>query len=226
MPAPSDYSDTNARSSSRTSQVSANSASTSGSILLATARVIIEDGKGHNVFVRALIDPGSQRCFITESVIAELSPNRRPASCSIIGVGGAVTSRVKKEVDISIGSIGGRISLKVSALVLGSLTKQLPAERVNRHDWPHIEGLKLVDPQFSQPGKIDCIIGADLYPLIIANGVVNGPACTPVAQDTIFGWILTGETSGKAPSPQSEIRAHLADVEPTLSEQLSKFWEI
>jgi len=52
--------------------------------------------------------------------------------------------------------------------------------------------LPLADDRFHRPPTISLILGADVYPKVIQPGfhmVDEGP---PVAQKTVFGWILSG----------------------------------
>ncbi|XP_014213948.1 uncharacterized protein LOC106643360 [Copidosoma floridanum] len=58
------------------------------------------------------------------------------------------------------------------------------------------------------------------------NGLIKGPRGTPLAQNTIFGWILTGESSGPLSVSKETVRVLNVSVEHSLSSLLSKFWEI
>jgi len=73
----------------------------------------------------------------------------------------------------------------MSAHVLPSLTTLLPSLDISAESWSHLKGLQLADPQFSVPGNIDIIIGADLYGQILNEGLIKGPDGTPIAQYTI-----------------------------------------
>ena len=46
---------------------------------------------------------------------------------------------------------------------------------------------------------IDVLLGVDVYHDILKPGLILGPKGTPAAQDTIFGWVLFGGTSGQQP---------------------------
>lgn len=44
------------------------------------------------------------------------------------------------------------------------------------------------------PTSIDLILGADVYSDLILTGLITGP---PIAQSTIFGWMLSGPKPDK-----------------------------
>ena len=60
--------------------------------------------------------------------------------------------------------------------------------------WKHLTNLVLADPNFGQPGKIDLLLGADLFADVLRQGRRSGPAVSPVAFETEFGWVLCGRT--------------------------------
>ena len=41
------------------------------------------------------------------------------------------------------------------------------------------------------PCEIDILLGADIFPEILLDGLVKGPSGTLIAQHTIFGWIIS-----------------------------------
>ncbi|KAL7293137.1 hypothetical protein TKK_0013290 [Trichogramma kaykai] len=64
------------------------------------------------------------------------------------------------------------------------LKQYLPQNKLSLEVWPHVRSLRLADPKFVRPAKVDCILGADAYSSIISNGLVKGPVGISVAQDT------------------------------------------
>ena len=75
------------------------------------------------------------------------------------------------------------------------VTCDLPLQPVhNSSKWNHISDLSLADPDFGTPGRIDLLLGADIYADILLHGWQCGPPGTPTALETRFGWVLTGKT--------------------------------
>ena len=56
---------------------------------------------------------------------------------------------------------------------------------------PHLQGLQLAG-DLTNSGPIHLLIGADLYGSILFDGLKKGFTGDPVAQNTIFGWVVSG----------------------------------
>ncbi|XP_070158070.1 uncharacterized protein [Polyergus mexicanus] len=74
---------------------------------------------------------------------------------------------------------------------------------------------------FLTPGPIDLILGADSYGLFIHPDIIKGWEEEPIAQHTIFGWIVLGPTS--TPSATAHSSHHVA-MDHELHDLLTKFW--
>jgi len=71
---------------------------------------------------------------------------------------------------------------------------------------------------------IDIILGADVYPQIIDDGIVKGDAQSPIAQRTKLGWIISGPTNGDISviNPQG----YYISVDKDLHDLLQRFWKL
>ncbi|XP_055904629.1 uncharacterized protein LOC129940343 [Eupeodes corollae] len=112
-------------------------------------------------------------------------------------------------------------SIQVNAFVLTKITVDLPTHRIGIDRWRHLQGLSLADPNFGSPGEIDLLIGADVWGLIIKDGLINGEANQPHAQNTHLGWVVSG--------PVDLIHCNLAQSmhvrgNENLEEALTRFW--
>lgn len=56
--------------------------------------------------------------------------------------------------------------------------------------------LLLADPDFYISDEVHIVLAADIYPKIIADGLLNHDSGEVVAQGSIFGWTLTGCIKG------------------------------
>ena len=82
----------------------------------------------------------------------------------------------------------------VDAYVLKKITKDLPLEPIPAAiKWEHLSDLKLADPDFRTPARIDLLLGAEVFTSILRDGRRTGPGGTPSALNTCFGWVLFGK---------------------------------
>ncbi|XP_036340038.1 uncharacterized protein LOC118749350 [Rhagoletis pomonella] len=82
--------------------------------------------------------------------------------------------------------------------------------------------LVLADKRFYVNEQVDLILGGDIYPQIILSGLKKNVLSTLLAQETVFGWILTGRTD--AQNPTNNIVSYFSEV--ALDKQLTAFWEV
>ena len=91
-------------------------------------------------------------------------------------------------------------------------------------DWNHLHNLSLADPDFGNPGRIDLLLGVDVYTDALLNGRQSGPPGTPTAFQTRFGWVLAGRTNSATNAPHSVTSNHVAVS--SNEDILRKFWEV
>lgn len=74
------------------------------------------------------------------------------------------------------------------------LTLQTPAQSLPELFKKNFRDLFLADSKFYESAGIDIVIGVDLYPKVICEGVISKTGL-PTAQSTIFGWTIYGSCS-------------------------------
>ncbi|XP_037823625.1 uncharacterized protein LOC119611991 [Lucilia sericata] len=197
--------------------------SVSKKVMLATAWVNIING-GIFYKARALIDPCSDESFISEKLQKLLKLPTNPVSAEITGLGGDIISRSSKIASFVITSVyDPQLSVNVQALVVSRVTGNVPTHSFNPVDYENLPKLNYADPKFFKCDQIDLLLGGDLYPLILRGGVKHGIFESLVAQETIFGWIITGPTPNNV-SPRILRVSHMIKV--TINDHLTKFWEL
>lgn len=194
--------------------------------LLATALVSVRNLSGQVTILRALIDPGSQASFISERAVQSLRLKRTAINGKVTGVGSSTTT-VSHVVQLEVLSrYDSEFSLPVRAYVLAShVTTKLPCKSIKpREQWSYLNGLNLADPQYFIAGKVDMLLGVEVYTEIIKNNLIKGPPGSPSAQETSLGWILFGNV-GESTSKDTILVMH-HKIEVDVDNMLRNLWHI
>jgi len=154
------YQESNASASSHVAQ---HPSLEQGTVLLATARVCVEDRFGDLHLVRALIDQGSEASMISEALVQRLRLPRGPAAIAVFGVGGKKSSVAKGSVSLRVWPRANGPAMTVSALILPRLTTYAGVPTLQRSSWNHLRGLELADPEFEAGDSVDILLGAEVY---------------------------------------------------------------
>ncbi|XP_029156186.1 uncharacterized protein LOC114928985 [Nylanderia fulva] len=195
-------------------------------VLLATARVTVSAPSGRTLTVRALLDQGSEITFITERLAQTLRMRRIRQPLSISAVGGMNAGTCQFAAKIRIAPINQAAPVfTTTASILRSLTKYSPYKANSSYDWSYISDLNLADPNPTSADPIEILIRADLYGELLLSGVRKGAPGQPIAQQTIFGWVLSGPISELSTQSRAITVQHCANSE-ALDQELRRFWEI
>ena len=180
--------------------------------------------------VRLVLDCGSQRYYVTERVIKQLS----------------VTPRVRKPLTImtfgshkkSPQSFGlARLNLvfrngettPIDLYTIPHVCEPVTCQPVSicKENFGHLATLDLAVPSDgSSPLDIDILIGSDFYWEFVSGDTRRGPT-GPIAIDTKFGWVLSGPATSSTDSV-TLITHSLCCVQNTtsLEDRLNSFWEL
>ncbi|KAF0759970.1 DUF1758 domain-containing protein [Aphis craccivora] len=83
-------------------------------------------------------------------------------------------------------------SYTLNAIVTPRVTVDLPIKKCSVSTWTHFKDVSLADPNFHIPGRIDLLLGAEVFMDSIQNGKISGPANTPTFQNSKFGRTVHG----------------------------------
>jgi len=202
-------------------------------VLLATARVCVRSPSGRSRVVRALLDQGSEVTLVSEklSQILKLKRVRTPISICAVGCVDAGTCKYAAQIEISPINKSEPV-LTTIASIMRSLTGYSPPRSVSYNQWDYLADLALADPTLTRAEPIEIIIGSDLYGEIIRDGIRRGAVGQPIAQNTIFGWILSGPTALPHSAQPSTVRycSHATSSSQaemrSLDNALRRFWEL
>lgn len=197
------------------------------STLMMTCRIIVSGPNGATLEARALLDSASSASFVSERLAQTLHLRRANHSATISGIAGlSHKSPIQTITSFAISAVKSPNSkIEVTALIVPRLTTDLPHHPISYSlAWNHLSDVDLADPHFGQPGKIDVLLGVDIFAQVLRDGRRTGPSGSPVAFETEFGWVLAGEVDSSA-VPHSHITSHHVMVEGG-DDILRKFWEV
>ncbi|XP_046811894.1 uncharacterized protein LOC111689220, partial [Lucilia cuprina] len=198
-------------------------ATNSTGVLLGTAWVNICH-LGTKYQARALIDSGSEGTFISERLFNLLKLPSQSTSAQISGLNQSISATVQHQCSFVLGSnLDDNVSLPVTALVVPQLSSNLPSQSVPKSKLSNLPNIPLADPKFYATSKIDVLIGGDIFPSVVRSGVKHNVCESLLAQETIFGWILTGPISQNS-SPSRTIVSNFCEI--SLDREISRFWEV
>lgn len=163
-------------------------------VLLATAVIWVQDINGDNVECRAILDSGSQLNFITEACQQKLGFPTTRRSQGICGIGDSKL-KADRRMNICIQSKSNGFSSNMEVYVLKHIASDQPNRILSTQDWPIPKNIGLADPAFNKPGRIDMLIGAELYCNLMSIGQIKMGEELPTLQNTVFGWIVIGRVS-------------------------------
>lgn len=192
-------------------------------VLLGTAQALIKDTLGAFHQIRLVVDPGSQVSCITSSCAQQLGLPRSKTNVQLTGLGNINVPPSKGTVKCTlVSNINNNHKISSEAIVLTHISSKLPSVPISKSVQERFDNLKLADPAFSSPSKIDFLLGADLYPQILTRetSVIQGNPC---AISTLFGWIIMGNAPTELHNPQY---TSLFVSSPCLDSLVSKFWEL
>ena len=128
-------------------------------------------------------------------------------------------------MEVSPTTTGAGSKIALSAVVVPKVTCDLPLSPVPFDpSWQHLSGLPLADPGYVKPGRIDLLLGVEVFVDVLLNGQRTGPPGSPVALETKFGWVLSGGT--EHPDPVSLHVASFHTSTTTGDDLLRHFWEV
>lgn len=159
-------------------------------VLLPTAIVTIEHG-GEQFQLRALLDQGSQKTFISSAVQKRLKLPTEHSQFELFHIGGCNLKHTKNVCKLKITTRKSKRSINTKAVMLNQLTELLPTSPISRECIKQFNTQELADPSFSNPSPIDLVIGSDILPQILLDGAQTFKN-NIMAQNTIFGWVLSG----------------------------------
>jgi hypothetical protein len=192
--------------------------------LLATAI----DSKGDHQICRVFCDPGSDSNFITERCVNLLGLKKMKTCVNVNGIGSSTSKPATGIVSFNIHSRVGDFTLNVRALVMNKITTLLPTSPCQSSYGP-LKNLELADPQFNIPRPVDLLLGIEECGTILLHGLIKGEPGQPIAQNTEFGWMISGAAAATANSHFIQVSSYhikCTGKDECLESSFQKLWEL
>ncbi len=194
--------------------VLSNSLTSDSPSLLKTALVDVFDANNVKGQVRVFIDEGAEGSLITERTMRRLGLQKQRTDFLVSGVCGTLASKCKWRTQLRLFSKINNQHIDVELFAVPKITNSI--NRLSHHrpnTWNHLKELQLADPLYYESGDIDILIGADTAPYILKPSIRRAGRNEPIAQDTIFGWVLTGNVTVTQQSSSSSITINHFNLE-------------
>ena len=121
-------------------------------------------------------------------------------------------------------------SRKITVAGMKDLTRDLPFQGANVvRNLPHIKDLTLADEQFDVPGKVELLLGQNVWRHLFLEGKSKGKDFEPEAWETVFGWTVLGSYKPSSQEGAQQAITHVITSEEaglTSDQLLSKFWKL
>ncbi|GFU65277.1 DUF1758 domain-containing protein [Trichonephila clavipes] len=123
----------------------------------AKVKIFYNNNSNESFICRALLDSGSECCFISERVVNILGLKEKAVKISLRGIAGVTAGQTKGCVDLVIGSQSSNERLEVNAFILNKVTSQIPSEFLDVKDLDYLKSIPLSDEEFMSPKECDII---------------------------------------------------------------------
>ncbi|XP_062716636.1 uncharacterized protein LOC115260563 [Aedes albopictus] len=198
------------------------------SVLLATVAINVLDSQRRPHACRAVLDCASQVSFISDDFSKRLGLKTVAANMDLEGIS-STPAHADKCAEIIISSRCTDYRTSVSCMVLPKITKMLPCKPANIDGWPIPGAIHLADPLFHRPGKVEVLLGMELFFQLLEPGKIalSIDDSLPTLQNTKLGWVVAGRYHESNTSIGSHVSTCLlTSTDDDLSQQVRKFWEL
>lgn len=161
-------------------------------VLLSTAFVKTYDRWGKEHHLRFLVDNASMSNLLTFETCKKLGLSYSKLTSNVHGIGGTVKP-LKGRASLNIFSnINPHLKYSIEVLLIDQITNLLPDVPIDTSSLDYLKYLPLADPTFHIPGKIDGILGAQIFAEILGPHRVAGEKNKPTAVQTALGYLVIG----------------------------------
>ncbi|KAL0860019.1 hypothetical protein ABMA27_010334 [Loxostege sticticalis] len=204
---------------------------TSNNVLLPTIKAKLYDKNGKAVFVRCLLDSGSQVSFVLSEVADQLGCKLQPSKSIITGVCDGV-NMTTEQTTLNVHATATDFKIPVTCHVVKNITCNMPQFSVRNETIHFPSHVKLADDNFFICDKIGMLLGADVFFQVLLREQLPVPSSGLVLQNTFFGYVVAGTAGHSGASTSSCLASNFCCTQQTqddffskLDHNVSQFWQ-
>lgn len=129
-------------------------------VLLSTTLVLVKDKQGRPHKARAILDPGSQSSLISNSLSEKLQLEKSEVHINLEVNVNNVLCQIKHRCNIKVAAHHNNYEFSLSCLIIPEITGLLPNCKIDKQSLQIPSNIKLADPSFCTPSKIDIFLEA------------------------------------------------------------------
>jgi hypothetical protein len=190
--------------------------------MLPTAVVNIKDNEGNYKEAIALLDTASQSSYISEELHKKLNIRKFEDKTVVSGISD-MSLTISGACTVDIQSSNVKFGFKASCLIVPQVTSCMPTIKLDTSKITIPSHIKLANPRYFIPSKIDLLIGADYVWDLFCVGRINLGKDAPILQKTRLGWIISGPLQMKTSC--KTVHCHFLQSSD-IHTQMKQFWEI
>ena len=199
--------------------------------LLMTSQVILTGPTGVSVTARALLDSASTVFLLSTKMMKILSLEKTNNSVCIEGVGSTATTTNHPISQVTLSSSYKKNwSREITIAGMDKVTRELPLQGASSvRELPYLKNLTLADNNFDKPGKIDILLGQNIWKQLCLPEKVTEPDDQPDAWHTVFGWTIMGIYTPHSHTGQQPALTHATSSTTsnnTTDQLLARFWVV
>lgn len=193
-------------------------------VLLSTAYVQVSDIQGEIHECRVLLDSGSQSSFITDQLCNHLQLKKVKFKIAVKGISESQMN-IKYATKIHLQSRHNNFKTILNCLVVPTITGNIPSISFERSKIKLPQNITLADPTFNEAGKIDMLLGANIFWQLLCIGQIRLGKNQPIIQKTHLGWVVSGAFNSNLENQKTTTVCHCESHE-NIDELISKFWDL
>ncbi|XP_031352551.1 uncharacterized protein LOC116177665 [Photinus pyralis] len=162
----------------------------STTVLLPTIVLKFKEKNGEFLLARGLVDSCSESSLITAELAKRIDGKIYKENLTIVGVS-ENSHQVTTAINAEIYSCSCDYNMNVQFSIIDKITCDLPHAEFSVNNIPH--NIKLADNNFCMPNKIEFLLNASVFFQILLTGTIKLGTNGIVLQNTLFGYIVSGE---------------------------------